>query len=147
MNVSAIAGLKNSENNLNNFLNEKINGLYDNTSYDDPGADSGTSSGSDSGFDWGSLAKTANTIVADLNAASPWINKFFPDATSTANKYLPNQYQLPSGGNTPTNPYNYTPPPVNTNTPTTSSTNYLMIGGIAVGVLVVGFIGYKLIKK
>jgi len=156
MNVSAIAGINESnkintnQNLLNGYLSNVINGLPlngygDNTSYDDPG-DTGSSDTSSDGFDWKSWLDTAGKIAKKVQEYEPIIDKYLPKGVKDeVNKYLPENNNN-TGGGKGTDPG--TGPGTNQQQQQYYSTgpNYLLWGGVAVGVLAFSFLAYKILK-
>lgn len=152
MNVSAIAGINESnkininQNLLNSYLSNVINGLPlngydDNTSYDDPG-DTGSSDSSSSGFDWKTWLNTAGEIAKKVKEYEPVIKAYLPkEVKDEVNKYLPENNNNPGPGTGPG-------PGTNQQQQQYYSTgpNYLLWGGVAVGVLAFSFLAYKILK-
>ena len=156
MNVSAIAGINESnkintnQNLLNGYLSNVINGLPlngydDNTSYDDPG-DTGSSDTSSSGFDWESWLNTAGKIAKKVKEYEPVIDKYLPKGVKDeVNKYLPgenNNTTDPAYQQTTTIPQQQQQQQQYYST----GPNYLLWGGVAVGVLAFSFLAYKILK-
>ena len=157
MNVSAIAGINESnkintnQNLLNGYLSNVINGLPlngydDNTSYDDPG-DTGSSDSSSSGFDWKSWLDTAGKIAKKVQEYEPVIDKYLPKPVKEeVNKFLPGEMNNNPGPGP--GPGQGPGPGTNQQQQQYYSTgpNYLLWGGVAVGVLAFSFLAYKILK-